>query len=63
MIAIKTVVSLERYLITNFKNRQFIDLRAHNFADVSVFKNKISKCGLDDDVTAFWGHIRAKFFS
>ena len=63
MIAIKTVVSLERYLITNFKNRQFIDLRAYNFADVSFLKHKISKCGLDDDVTVFWGHIRAKFFS
>ena len=43
IIAIKTVdSSLERYLTTNFKNRQFIDLRAHNFADVTFLKNKIS---------------------
>ena len=43
IIAIKTVdSSSERYLITNFKNRQFIDLRAPNFADITVLKNKIS---------------------
>ena len=34
--------SLESYLIANFENRQFIDLRAHNFADVTFLKNKIS---------------------
>ena len=33
--------SLERYLIVNFKNRQFVDLRAHNFADVTFLKHKI----------------------
>ena len=44
----KTVDSLlERYLIANFKSRQFIDLRAHNFADFTVF----------------WSHKKAKFFS
>ena len=29
---------LENYLIVDFKNRQFVDLRAENFADATFFK-------------------------
>ena len=41
--AIKTIdPSLGRYLILDFKNTQFVDLRAYNFADVTFLKYKIS---------------------
>ena len=41
--AIKTIdPSLGRYLIVDFKNRQFVDLRAYNFVDVTFLKYKIS---------------------
>ena len=41
--AIKTIdSSLGRYLIVDFKNRQFVDLRAYNFVDVTFLKYKIS---------------------
>ena len=40
--AIKTVdPSLERYLTIDFKNREFVDHRAHNFADVTFLECKI----------------------
>ena len=54
--------SLERYLIVNFKNRQFVDLRAHKFADVLFLKYKFLPCNEDDDVTEPWVHMRAKSF-
>ena len=53
--------SLERYLIANFKNRQLIDLKAVNFADVTFLKNKISTNVRE--MLVFQGHIKAKFFS
>ena len=34
--------TLGRYLIVDFKNRQFVDLRAYNFVDVTFLKYKIS---------------------
>ena len=41
--AIKTIdPSLGRYLIVDFKNRQFADLRAYNFVDDTFLKYKIS---------------------
>ena len=41
--AIKTIdPSLGRYLIVDFKNRQFLDLRAYNFVDDTFLKYKIS---------------------
>ena len=35
-------ISLKSSLILDFKNREFVDLRAHNFADVTFLKYKIS---------------------
>ena len=41
--SIKTLdPSLGRYLIVDFKNRQFVDLRTYNFVDVTFLKYKIS---------------------
>ena len=34
--------TLERYLISNFKNIQFIEITAHGFDDVTFLKNKTS---------------------
>ena len=40
--AIKTIdPSLGRQLIVDFKNRQFVDLRACNYVDVTFLKHKI----------------------
>ena len=41
--AIKTIeLLLVRYLIIDLKIREFVDLRAYNFADVTSLKYKIS---------------------
>ena len=41
--AIKTIeLLLGRYLIIDFKIREFVDLRAYNFADFTSLKYKIS---------------------
>ena len=50
--AIKTIdSSLGRYLIVDFKIREFVGLRVYNFADVTSFKYKISVMRL-----RWWGH-------
>ena len=61
--AIKAIdPSLGRHLIVDFKNRQFVDLRAFNFVDVTIFSIKFQPCDQRYDVTGLWGHMRAKFF-
>ena len=63
---IKTIKTIDpllgRYLIVDFKNRQFVDLRAYNFVDVTFLKYKFQPCDQDDDATGLWDHMRAKFF-
>ena len=38
----RLISSLERYLMVDFKNREFVELRSHNFAVVTFLKCKMS---------------------